>query len=279
MSQPNNKAIYTVIITRELSEENPRWHSVYEVNDHKEAIGQLRSELQTAWERAGVVGEFDIIERQIGSGGIRGEVADWTYDAMCLWEWVTDELASEKNKDLLRMFAATGYASMREKFIEAVPVIRSSFRKAKEAGYEDCFDWHFIPWFMENCWDHSDPNNWKFDAEKLPPECTPAPAVKDPSWCYQWAIFSGSLGPVGRVTGGEKDEPDKWLLFDTEHEVQLDILDDLEEHIRQFKEGEREYDMIDMPPSFYPQRVQAYADGSISADGVTWESPAREDTK
>jgi hypothetical protein len=280
MSQPKNEAIYTVIITRDLGEENPRWHSEYGEQDHKQAIQQLRDELQVAWDLADVVGEFDIIERQIGSGGIRGEVADWAYDAMCVWEWVMEELTAGKNAKLQRMFADTGYANMREKFIEAVPVVRDSFRKAKEAGYEDCFDWHFIPWFMANCWDHSDPRNWKFDGDKLPPECLPAPTAEPDKPAIRWAIFTGSDGPVGRVTGGEKDEPDEWMLFDTEREAQIDILDDLEEHVRQFKEGERDYDMIDMPPSCYAQEVLAYPDGSVEVKGTgRWESPAREKTK
>lgn len=47
--------------------------------------------------------------------------------------------------------------------------------------------------------------------------------------------------PIGFVTGENSTE---WLTFDTEREAQLEIIDDVEEYIVQFKAGERDFDAV-----------------------------------
>jgi len=85
-----------------------------------------------------------------------------------------------------------------------------------------------------------------------------------------FAIFCDNE-PIGReyVIG----EPDRWLTFPTEREAHLDIIDDLEEHIRQFKAGEREYDAIDFLPSCHPEQVTIHPDRSITTTGGTTFPP------
>lgn len=78
-----------------------------------------------------------------------------------------------------------------------------------------------------------------------------------------WMIFcdtilSGVL-PLGRVS--EEGQPDKWDVYHTEREAQLEIIDDLEEYIRQFKAGERGYEEI--ANDAFVLAVDLYPDGSI----------------
>lgn len=90
-----------------------------------------------------------------------------------------------------------------------------------------------------------------------------------------YAIFCSTLCegeiPVGCIS--EDGQPDRWQTFDTEREAQLEIVEDLEEHIRQFKDGDRDYDEIDMPPNCYTQLVTIHPDGSISTDTDTYPAP------
>lgn len=77
--------------------------------------------------------------------------------------------------------------------------------------------------------------------------------------------------PVGTVQEG--DGPVRWETFATEREAQLEIIEDVEEHIRQFKAGEREYDEIVMPPDCYAQDVTLHPDGSLSTADDDFEPP------
>ncbi len=97
----------------------------------------------------------------------RQEAEDLAVDAMCVWEWVLENKSS--NKWLLQSFEIDGYVEIRWKMLEIVRAVREVWPKAVEAGYEDCFDWEFVPWFMEKCVDFStDP--WTIDKTKLPPD-------------------------------------------------------------------------------------------------------------
>jgi hypothetical protein len=89
----------------------------------------------------------------------------------------------------------------------------------------------------------------------------------------KFAIFCDTLCqgsvPVGLLH--EEGQPTRWLTFDTEREAQLDIVDDIEEHIRQFREGEREFE--DLSVDLYIVPVTVYPDGSISTESETFPPP------
>ena len=89
----------------------------------------------------------------------------------------------------------------------------------------------------------------------------------------KFAIFCDTICqgtvPVGTVQ--ENDGPPQWLTFDTEREAELDIIDDLEEHIRQFREGEREFDAV--PVDLFVLPVTLHPDGSLSTEQDHYPSP------
>lgn len=61
--------------------------------------------------------------------------------------------------------------------------------------------------------------------------------------CYvlmQYTLLDGVI-PIGMTTENGRTY---WTTFETEREAQLDLVEDLEEHIRQFKAGERDFDEI-----------------------------------
>lgn len=184
---------------------------------------------------------------------------DVAYDAACVWEWALEE--KEKAGSALRvLFDRWGTCEMREALVQSVPHVRVSFERAKAAGYENCFDWEFVPWFMENCVDMRSPK-WVYDLQKLPPECTPSGSAVS---LDRFAIFCDTTSQPTIIGTTEDAAGRRWLTFETEREAQLDIVEDLEEHIRQFKEGERGYDEV--PLNFFVLPVTLHADGSISTE-------------
>jgi hypothetical protein len=195
-------------------------------------------------------------------------VMDIAYDAACIWEWAVGA-SDVVGSDMANMFARRGTGDMRVEFMNAIPYVRKSFEQAKAAGYEDCFDWEFVPWFMENCVDMT-LSEWAYDTSKLPPGCVPPsePVLEGTVNCF--ALFSGGE-PVGTVT--EEGKPTQWETFATAREAQLEILGDLEEHIRQFKAGERDYDEIVMPPDCYAQEVTLHPDGGLVTEDGEFEPP------
>lgn len=88
-----------------------------------------------------------------------------------------------------------------------------------------------------------------------------------------FAIFCDTLCqgrvPVGTVT--EQGKPTKWSTFATERQAQLEIVDDFEEHLRQFKAGERGFDEI--VPDCYVQAVTLHPDGSLSTEDGHFPPP------
>lgn len=186
---------------------------------------------------------------------------DIAYDAMCVWEWVQDRLGQDA-EPLTGLCDRMGAGCLREAMLDLLPCVREAWRRAVDARYENCFDWEFIPWFMENCVDFAS-WPWRCDINQLPPGCGPAAAP-----CF--ALFLQDE-PCGTVQEG--DGPERWETFATEREAQLEIIDDLEEYIRQFKAGEREFDEIPMPADCYVQAVTLFPDGSLGVDGVNFQPP------
>lgn len=73
----------------------------------------------------------------------------------------------------------------------------------------------------------------------------------------------------GDTVGTVEDEQGlRWDTYKTEREAQLEIIDDLEIHIQQFKDGEREFDEIvcelyAMPCTEYPaEGILVFEDGT-----------------
>lgn len=69
-------------------------------------------------------------------------------------------------------------------------------------------------------------------------------------------------------TIGEKeiavhDENEMPVTFATEREAQLESLDELEEHIAQFKDGTREFDAIMFQSDEFVEAVDVDADGTV----------------
>ncbi len=165
---------------------------------------------------------------------------DIALDAMVVWEWAMETLADDKEGPLAKLFERYGYCEMRERLLRSVPYVRVSWHRAADAGYEDSFDWEFVPWFFANC---ADFETCSYDIDKLPPGYEKP--VK--TGRHGWALFINSvcqgLTPVMR-TSDEADSP-AWFIFETEREAQLEVAEDVEEHIQQFKNGEREFGEID----------------------------------
>jgi hypothetical protein len=79
--------------------------------------------------------------------------------------------------------------------------------------------------------------------------------------------------PVGTIH--EDGQPQKWLTFETEREAQLEIIDDIEEHIRQFRDGEREFEEIAFNDTFV-MPATLHPDGSITTEHATYPPPTND---
>lgn len=62
MRQPEKVAVYTVVITRLIGDEDGQSH--LGVRSPEDAVQQLRMELQDGWDEAGIAGSFQIIARE-----------------------------------------------------------------------------------------------------------------------------------------------------------------------------------------------------------------------
>jgi hypothetical protein len=190
------------------------------------------------------------------------------YDAMCVWEWAM-EAHAQNVQPFAFLLESQGYGTVREAMLDAIPYVREAWNRATAAGYEESFDYEFVPWFMANCVTFSEPE-WVYDLNRLPPGFETATLLGDTEDGF--VIFCNMLGgdePVGTVT--EEGEPAQWELFATEREAQLSIVDDLEEHIRQFVTGDRAYDEI--PTGLYVVAVTRHPDGSLSTEGGEFGPP------
>lgn len=74
-------------------------------------------------------------------------IHDIANNAACLWESVLE----------LDMFPdihqTMGTAYLRETVCEFAVLVEESYETAFVNGYDDAFDWEFVPWFLENCID------------------------------------------------------------------------------------------------------------------------------
>lgn len=278
--------------------------------------------------------------------------SDIAVDAMCVWEWVLEN--RDEIPALKEQFEQLGTCQMRERSVSIVPELREAFEVAKKNGYEDCFDWEFVPWFMTHFVRFEDYGWTCALLEDVMPEGRPpkpewekeadaAIATRQPSPCancglpvvrrfyddelvhvdadedpksedYGWTQCSGgetfaelvaagntSEKPVAKVeesqhvdqpgdrdvfvlfcrmlgrdepsgTVHEDGKPPAWDTYETEREAQLEILDGIEEHIRHFRAGVREFDEIDFD-SFYVVPATLHADGTLSTENGDYGLP------
>ena len=78
-----------------------------------------------------------------------------------------------------------------------------------------------------------------------------------------YAVLSETIGSpelVWRTVEGEQTLPQ---VFESERAAQLEILDDLQSDIEQFRSGEREWDEIHWPDEYTVAQIEIAEDGSI----------------
>lgn len=75
-------------------------------------------------------------------GAIRSGVANHAYNAMCAWEWWLEEGYDRFGQIFEGQHAA------REYFQSIAPQLEMAWQIARRHGYEDCFDWEFVPEFL-----------------------------------------------------------------------------------------------------------------------------------
>ena len=72
---------------------------------------------------------------------------------------------------------------------------------------------------------------------------------------------------VWRTTSEESNGEDFPQVFETERDAQLEILDDLQSDIEQFKDEEREWDEIHWPDEYMICKIDIDADGHM----IVWD--------
>lgn len=78
-------------------------------------------------------------------------------DAMCMWEHVHSKLklsgaARRSNKWLGRVNSA-GVVAARYHVASLLPALNAGYDVAANAGFDEAYDWEFVPWFLEECTD------------------------------------------------------------------------------------------------------------------------------
>lgn len=75
----------------------------------------------------------------------------------CIWEWALEQKLKQPSErsphvqKLIEWWEEVGTAEARAELISLCTLVEEAYRTAVEYdGYDDCFDWEFVPWFMEN---------------------------------------------------------------------------------------------------------------------------------
>lgn len=76
--------------------------------------------------------------------------------AMCAWEWMIEVRSNNPHvrapSGFTCWFSQVGTAEARVTcFTDLSEAIHWAWEAAREAGFDDCFDWEFVPWFMTEC--------------------------------------------------------------------------------------------------------------------------------
>jgi hypothetical protein len=65
--------------------------------------------------------------------------------AMCLWEYCLLQRSNDDDSVFDWMRGGEGAANARDMCIDLASDLEQSYRVAKAFGYDDCFDWDFVP--------------------------------------------------------------------------------------------------------------------------------------
>jgi hypothetical protein len=121
---------------------------------------------------------------------------------------------------------------------------------------------------VEQAWDinpltvgTAEPSDFSFVPE------FPKRLTEEPAGDTRYTLF---LQEEPVATESEEGQPPKWLTFATEREAQLEIIGDAEEYIRQFKAGERDFDIW---PEFYVRKVRLLDDGTLVTEDAEFPPP------
>jgi hypothetical protein len=73
---------------------------------------------------------------------------------MCLWEaYLDDTVSADAKAGLDALRAAVGTAQLRLNFITLlVEPCEAAYLAATADGYDDCFDWDFVPQWLSDNW-------------------------------------------------------------------------------------------------------------------------------
>lgn len=72
------------------------------------------------------------------------------YNAACLWEDFLSNCQAE-NDLFYAVRSAVGMAECRDRLVDLAEPVERAWLFARENGFDDPFDWEFVPWFMRNC--------------------------------------------------------------------------------------------------------------------------------
>lgn len=84
--------------------------------------------------------------------GEHHELEDLIDASMCAWEYVLSELSGGNNKWTARR-DLEGTSALRYHVLNMAEVIRSAYGVAVKAGFDESFDWEFVPKFLSRATD------------------------------------------------------------------------------------------------------------------------------
>ena len=109
--------------------------------------------------------------------------------AMCIWEWALEQdqattltslhmgvLSSELRGSMDWRRRLVGTAELRRECLDLAACLDADYHQAVAEGYDDAFDWEYVPWFMRNRVD--------FESMKVTPgpvRPTPMAEIKEPT--------------------------------------------------------------------------------------------------
>lgn len=75
--------------------------------------------------------------------------------ALCAWEHVLERLKARGSNKWKYRRQKAGMAALREHVAALALTIELAYQEAKRKGYDDCFDWEFVPKFLEAATDNN----------------------------------------------------------------------------------------------------------------------------
>lgn len=87
---------------------------------------------------------------------LKDEAREYTFDHMdagaCMWEHVLLQMRPRhhSNTPWHEYREAYGMCQLRETVIKHAPILQEAYERAVENGYDNAFDWEFVPKYMED---------------------------------------------------------------------------------------------------------------------------------